>query len=380
MKVRNPTAVLVSAVPANRFLVAACGLVLLTFAARPSAQAATEDWVGWLSNDWNTKQNWNPQQTGAVLITDTATFGATVGNGSPNVSASTGVGEMLFKAGAASFTITGGGGAILTIGSLGGLGIVNNGASTQTVNAALALGAAQTWQAAGGNLAIGGTVSLGTSQTLTIDGASNTSLNGMVSGTGSSGLTKSGAGILTLSAANTYSGATAVNAGTLLLGASNVIGNASAVTLGGGTLSTGGFSDTLGALTLTADSTIDFGAGHASELNFTTLTLGSNNLNIWNWTTTNGFIPDSGAAGDGLRDRLLFTSLGSLSAGELSQIHFFSGAGSGALGDGRQISFGGNQELVPVPEPTTIFGALSLVGLVGYRERRRFRRMLAARL
>lgn len=41
-----------------------------------------------------------------------------------------------------------------------------------------------------------------------------------------------------------------------------------------------------------------------------------------------------------------------------------------ALGDGRQISFGGNQELVPVPEPTTILGGLALLGLVGYRERR----------
>ena len=62
-----------------------------------------------------------------------------------------------------------------------------------------------------------------------------------------------------------------------------------------------------------------------------------------------------------------------MSSTELGQIHFFSGAGSGVLGDGRQISFGGNQELVPVPEPTTIFGALALVGLVGYRERRRLK-------
>ena len=211
------------------------------------------------------------------------------------------------------------------------------------------------------------------------------------------GLTKNSAGTLTLTAASTYTGATTVNggtlavsgslsattavninAGTLLLGANNLVNDAAAVSLGGGTLATGGFSDTLGALTLTANSTIDFGAGSASELTFTTLTLGSNSLNIWNWTATN--LPaetDGGGAGDGLRDRLLFTTLGSLSAAELSQIHFFSDAGSTALGSqAGQISFGGNQELVPVPEPTTIFGALALLGLVGYRERRRLGALL----
>ena len=56
---------------------------------------------------------------------------------------------------------------------------------------------------------------------------------------------------------------------------------------------------------------------------------------------------------------------------------FFSDAGSTALGSqAGQISFGGNQELVPVPEPTTIFGALALLGLVGYRERRRLGALL----
>ena len=211
------------------------------------------------------------------------------------------------------------------------------------------------------------------------------------------GVTKAGAGTMTVTGASTFTGATTVNAGTLEAGAAGAlaattaitvnntgtlllsgtgdrVNNSAGLTLNGGTLNTGGLSETMGALTLSADSTIDFGAGNASELTFTTLTLGGNNLNIWNWTTTNGYIPDGGTAGDGLRDRLLFTTLGTLSATELSEIHFFSGAGTGALGDGVQISFGGNQELVPVPEPTTIFGALALVGLVGYRERRRFRR------
>lgn len=103
------------------------------------------------------------------------------------------------------------------------------------------------------------------------------------------------------------------------------------------------------------------------------MTLGGSNLNIWNWTTTNGFGTDPGTPGDGLRDRLLFSTIGNLNAGELSQIHFFSGSGTGFLGDGGQISFGGNQEIVPAPEPGAIFGVLSMLGMIGYRERRRCR-------
>lgn len=252
----------------------------------------------------------------------------------------------------------------------------------------LTLGASQSAASLTG--AATSTVALG-ANTLTVGAASgSTTFAGVISGTNGN-LNKDGASTQVLSGTNTYTGATTVtngalkitgslsgttavniNAGTLLLGASNVLNDAAAVNLGGGTLNTGGFRDTLGALTLTANSTIDFGTGNASELTFSTLTLGSNNLNIWNWTTTNGFSPDGGTAGDGLRDRLLFTTLGTLSATDLSQIHFFSDGGTTVLGDGRQISFGGNQELVPVPEPTTIFGALALVGLVGYRERRRF--------
>ena len=59
----------------------------------------------------------------------------------------------------------------------------------------------------------------------------------------------------------------------------------------------------------------------------------------------------------------------------LGSISFYNDAG-GLIGTGKEVSFGNGTysfEVVPVPEPTTIFGALALVGLVGYRERRRLK-------
>ena len=83
---------------------------------------------------------------------------------------------------------------------------------------------------------------------LTFGNGVDTTVSGIISGTGS--LTKAGAGALTLSNANTYSGDTVINAGTLLLGASDVIANTSNVVINGGTLNLGAHSDAVGAVTV----------------------------------------------------------------------------------------------------------------------------------
>lgn len=78
------------------------------------------------------------------------------------------------------------------------------------------------------SLAGAGDVGLG-SNVLTLGNASSTTFSGIISGSGTSGLTKLGIGTLTLTGANTFSGATTVSAGTLSIGAGGVTG-----TLGNG--------------------------------------------------------------------------------------------------------------------------------------------------
>jgi autotransporter-associated beta strand protein len=95
---------------------------------------------------------------------------------------------------------------------------------------------------------------------LTLTGSGNGVHQKNLTGTAGT-LTKSGSGTWTLSGTNTYTGATTINAGKLALGANNTLDADNNVVLAGGTLDIGAYSNVLGALTVTDDSTIALGAG-----------------------------------------------------------------------------------------------------------------------
>jgi hypothetical protein len=264
-----------------------------------------------------------------------------------------------------------------------------------------------------GLLTLAGTINKN-GTTLTLEGgAQGIAVTGPIQGaSANSDLIISG-GTTTLSNTNPYNGATTVTStstlavvaggrlsgttqvnvndgGTLLLnasGTSNPLNNAAAVTLGGGisgVLSLQGVSASTGtlagALTLSSNSTIDFGTGDSNRLTFASLaSLGGTNITIAHWTgslyTAGTNITDPGVA---TQDRLLFSNgLGTTytDGQAFTQISFTDDAGA-YLGYGQAISFGGGAgfEIVPVPEPATtaLLGAVALCALIGYRERRRF--------
>lgn len=101
---------------------------------------------------------------------------------------------------------------------------------------------------AGGGLS-GGNVNL-QGNTLTVGNASNTNFAGSLTGTG--GLTKVGAGTLTLSGANSYSGNTTVSAGVLSL-SSATLADSSTVTLATGAVLNLATDDTVASLVIGVD-------------------------------------------------------------------------------------------------------------------------------
>jgi len=75
-------------------------------------------------------------------------------------------------------------------------------------------------------------------------------INTPILANGSSSLTKTGAGTLTLGGANTYTGTTSVVAGTLTVGSAGSLADSASVVVNGGTFSTNSTTDVMGSLTL----------------------------------------------------------------------------------------------------------------------------------
>ena len=246
-----------------------------------------------------------------------------------------------------------------------------------------------------------------TLSTLTINGSATTSYTGTLGASSANNVglalaaTNTGTLILSGTAANTYTGKTTVAAGLLALNktgvnaigstgasgasaadtdlqitggsvrldASNQIADTTKLGLSGGTLNLNGNSEGaagtngLGALTLSATSTIDFGSGSSSVIQFAGLdghTTGAI-LQITNWEG----VPTGGSG-----DRLLFA--GSSSAfktlfADPADVTFNGIAGYST------VDYVGFYEVVPVPEPGTWAAGLLSFGALGYSQRRRLK-------
>ena len=176
-----------------------------------------------------------------------ASFGGLVANGSAaGALAKNGTGMLILSNTANSYS----GGTTINAGILN----FANGALGASGNVALAGGTLQ--YAAGNTQDLSARIKNSTGA-VTLDTNGNTvAFGSAIDNTNTGGLTKLGAGTLSLNAASTYTGNTALNAGTLLVnnGAGSGTGNGS-VTVNSGTLSGAGIIS--GALTIHSGSTVD---------------------------------------------------------------------------------------------------------------------------
>ncbi|MBI3881679.1 MAG: autotransporter-associated beta strand repeat-containing protein [Verrucomicrobia bacterium] len=133
---------------------------------------------------------------------------------------------------------------------VGNAGALRNRGDTNLINGNLALAGSARINSDAGLLVLNSAAPItGAGFTLTVGGAGNTLINSAI-GTTTGGLTKDGAGTLTLAGSNTYTGTTLVTLGTLMLAANDALSDTGAVTVNGGTLNLAAQSDIVGVVTL----------------------------------------------------------------------------------------------------------------------------------
>ncbi|QYM79384.1 autotransporter-associated beta strand repeat-containing protein [Horticoccus luteus] len=199
------------------------------------------------TGNWSDATNWSTNllpPNGSAIQFDGA-LQTTV-----NTQADRNIGTLTFNAGASAFTLNNN---TLTLATTSGAVLVNNSSALQTINSNLQNSGTVTYSSAAGALLFGGNIAISnsaSSRTLTFLATNNITVSGVIAN-GSTAtaakVTKTGAGTLTLSGANTYAGATTLSAGTLRA-------TTSAAALGAGTLSL-----TAGTLQLANDTGLNFG-------------------------------------------------------------------------------------------------------------------------
>ncbi len=214
----------------RRLFAASSTGALLLIAASP-AHATLRTWSGLGADaNWQTALNWDA----LPVAGDTLAFaGSTKTANSNNFAAGTAFGSITFNPGASAFTLSGNQTQLGTPAAITAETVVtNNSASLQTLNTDLLLNGTttdveRTFNAASGNITLGG----------------------VISGNGRLGVSGTGANSVTLGNANTYTGNITVASGVLSFSALNQLGNGTGIIQLGqgattGTLRYTGGSDT----------------------------------------------------------------------------------------------------------------------------------------
>ncbi len=324
------------------------------------SQAQTIVWANTGSTTaWYTNTNWSPSTTAASWTTSNNAQFANAGSAT-----TAGINMSTGSLSIGTIEITSTRTRILTIGSSTSNGSLTlNGSTVNSVNnvilrnssgSLLTLQNNETGTGKTMNVVLANT----TNNIINIDGAGGITISSIISGA-SKNLTLggSGAGILTLSGANTYSGTTTINStsSTLALGAAGVIADASNIVLNGGTFKTGvgaGFTETVGTLTLTDNTTIALGTGSH------TLTFANSSATAWTagkTLTITGWTGTAGATGTAGK---IFVGVGGLTSGQLNQISFTGYAGT-------PIILGTGEVVPPALTPVVTTATSSPTGTVG---------------
>jgi autotransporter-associated beta strand protein len=178
----------------------------VTWDANAATASQTDGAGAWLTAD----QWWNGSSNVTWTSGDDAVFGNGGAGGAVTLDSGTTVGSITFNSFTGTYTL-GTAGQTITLSN----GITkNSGSGAATIISPITLGAAQSWTNNSASLLTIGTGAVtNAGYLLTIGGTGNTSVSSAIGGSG--GLTKNGAGTLTLSGTNTYTGGTVINAGTL---------------------------------------------------------------------------------------------------------------------------------------------------------------------
>jgi autotransporter-associated beta strand protein len=234
--------------------------------------ASDPTWNG-ASGNWST--GFSPAlTTGNKSITFDGAAGGTATNDIPSATVGS-VAGITFNSTAGAYTLaadSGSAGYDTTSAMQLNGNILNNSTATQTINLALTSTATRVYDAAAGNLTIGGAIS------------------------GTGGLTKNGSNLLTLSANNTYTGDTTINAGTLQITSTGLLGGGN---YSGNIANNGNF--VFGSNSNQILSGVISGTGALTKNGSGTLTLAGNNNYSGNTTLNTGtfVIGHANAAGTG---------------------------------------------------------------------------------